>query len=272
MEIKLNLLGNSHDFLFNSFDLYKVADEYGMHDEQRSSLENKVKWKLAYITLVQAFELLLKAILKNIHEYLIYANVDNPKDTVTYNQAIKRINSYNELKIEIKEIELIQSCFKKRNDLMHHVVEMTSEEIKTKYSKLFELYKKIHINFINKDIKYQKDSHKYTDYELLLFAKDYVIYRGLEFKQNDLITFKEDLLESQKNKHFITVKGEMVERIKYGEEPQYINDEYNSFSLTYCGDCAAKLGEYHLDGCDWEVCPVCKKQLLSCDCIDDWCE
>lgn len=272
MEIKLNLFENSHDFLFNSFDLYKVADEYGMHDEQRSSLENKVKWKLAYITLVQAFELLLKAILKNIHECLIYANVDNPKDTVTYNQAIKRINSYNKLKIEIKEIELIQSCFKKRNDLMHHVVEMTSEEIKTKYSKLFELYKKIHINFLKTEIGYKKDMYKDIEKELLQFSKGYVCYRGLEFNPQALKAYKEDLLESQKNKHFITVKGEIVERIKYGEESQYINDEYNSFSLIYCGDCAAKLGEYHIDGCDWEVCPVCKKQLLTCDCIDDWCE
>jgi hypothetical protein len=272
MEIKLNILENSHDFLFNSFDLYKVADEYGTHDAERSSLENKVKWKLSYITLVQAFELLLKAVLNSIHESLIYADVDYPKDTVTYNQAIKRINNYNGLKIDVKEIELIQSCFKRRNDLMHHVVEITSEEIKTKYSKLFELYKKIHIGFLNIDIEYKSDVYKYIENELLQFAKGYVCYRGLEFSPQALKDFKEDLLEGQLNKHFITVEGEIVDRIKYGEETFIINGEEKKLTNTYCGDCAAKLGEYHLGGCDWEVCPVCKGQLLSCDCIKDWCE
>lgn len=155
---------------------------------------------------------------------------------------------------------------------MHHVVEMTSEEIKTEYSKLFELYKKIHINFLKTEIEYKKDTYKDIEKELLQFSKDYMGYRGSEFNPQAIKAYKGDLSKSQKNKHFITVKGEIVERIKYGEEPQYINDEYNSFSLIYCGDCTAKLVEYHLDGCDWEVCPVCKKQLLTCDCIDDWCE
>ncbi len=272
MEIRLSILENSHDFLFNSFDLYKVADEYGVHDEQRSSIDNKVKWKLSYIALVQAFELLLKAILINMHDSLIYSDVDNPKDTVNYNQAIKRINNYHDLNIDFKEIELIQSCFKRRNELMHHVVEITSEEIKTKYSKLFELYKKMHITFLNTDIQYKSRLHNDIEVELLRFAKDYLCFRGLEFSPQGLEAFKEDLLESQKNKHFITIKGEKVERIKYGDEPLYINDEFGSFTLNYCGDCAAQLGEYHLDGCDWEVCPVCKKQLLTCDCIESWCE
>lgn len=33
-----------------------------------------------------------------------------------------------------------------------------------------------------------------------------------------------------------------------------------------CGDCGAKEGEYHSDGCDIERCPKCNGQLLSCDC------
>jgi hypothetical protein len=34
-----------------------------------------------------------------------------------------------------------------------------------------------------------------------------------------------------------------------------------------CHDCGAAIGEYHTWGCDWEVCPFCFGQLLSCDCI-----
>lgn len=33
-----------------------------------------------------------------------------------------------------------------------------------------------------------------------------------------------------------------------------------------CHDCAAKVGHYHHAGCDWEQCPNCGGQLLSCEC------
>ena len=33
-----------------------------------------------------------------------------------------------------------------------------------------------------------------------------------------------------------------------------------------CHDCGALPGHYHHPGCDWEQCPRCHKQLLSCDC------
>lgn len=42
----------------------------------------------------------------------------------------------------------------------------------------------------------------------------------------------------------------------------------NHIDGRYCADCGVKKGEFHLDGCDWEVCPKCGYSLLSCDC--DW--
>jgi rRNA maturation endonuclease Nob1 len=33
-----------------------------------------------------------------------------------------------------------------------------------------------------------------------------------------------------------------------------------------CGDCGAAVGEYHRDGCDLEICPICGGQFLTCDC------
>jgi hypothetical protein len=34
--------------------------------------------------------------------------------------------------------------------------------------------------------------------------------------------------------------------------------------IKFCPDCLAKEGELHKIGCDWERCPICKRQLLSC--------
>ncbi len=36
-----------------------------------------------------------------------------------------------------------------------------------------------------------------------------------------------------------------------------------------CGDCAAKVGEFHHYGCDVERCPKCGEQLITCGCITD---
>lgn len=31
-----------------------------------------------------------------------------------------------------------------------------------------------------------------------------------------------------------------------------------------CWDCGVAEGQLHQEGCDWEICPICKRQLLSC--------
>lgn len=32
-----------------------------------------------------------------------------------------------------------------------------------------------------------------------------------------------------------------------------------------CHDCGCAVGEFHHVGCDWEQCPVCGEQRLSCE-------
>ena len=57
--------------------------------------------------------------------------------------------------------------------------------------------------------------------------------------------------------------GEKYARLKVGDE----GDFYELHSETIrCGDCGAKHGHYHHDGCDCEICPVCGGQRLICGC------
>lgn len=35
-----------------------------------------------------------------------------------------------------------------------------------------------------------------------------------------------------------------------------------------CHDCGCREGEIHMFGCDMEICPKCKGQLLGCGCFD----
>lgn len=38
-------------------------------------------------------------------------------------------------------------------------------------------------------------------------------------------------------------------------------------NLKNCHDCGAGVGAYHHPGCDWERCPRCGRQLITCGCL-----
>lgn len=60
----------------------------------------------------------------------------------------------------------------------------------------------------------------------------------------------------------LTTTKNVVKRIKCGDEGDLLSGSNSEF----CGDCGAKIGEYHKENCDIERCPICGCQLLSCNC------
>lgn len=225
MKLKLNLLENSYDYIGSSLDLYVEADEYGTHDEQRSNFNKKVKWKLAFVTLVQAVELLFKEILRQINDNLIFENIDvehpNESKTVSFSQSIIRINNMSDKCIPEK-IFLI-NCSKLRNQFIHYEMITTSEEIKSKYCQLFHLYIEIHRDFLKEDISQSIINKKRTVDEILNFNKNFEIFRGTEIRKDQLVIFKKEIEENQSYRFLITKDGKKINRIRYGEEKKYFS-------------------------------------------------
>lgn len=44
------------------------------------------------------------------------------------------------------------------------------------------------------------------------------------------------------------------------------NHSREEWNNRTCHDCGVQMGEYHRTGCDWEECPRCGGQYISCDC------
>jgi len=60
-----------------------------------------------------------------------------------------------------------------------------------------------------------------------------------------------------------------------GEEKKFTSIPYTGDTkLSKCPDCGIVSGGFHHPGCDNEICPNCKEQIISCWCekIDCWCE
>ena len=88
---------------------------------------------------------------------------------------------------------------------------------------------------------------------------EYVIHNGVRVVKG----WPEKIEDAQKIMT-VGIGGKEVPRVRYGEEVEDwgANDHP-------CHDCAVVKGQFHVPGCDGERCPVCKGQLISCDCVVD---
>ena len=83
-----------------------------------------------------------------------------------------------------------------------------------------------------------------------------VVYRGVSMAEG----WPEKIIAAQRIVS-IRHKGRDLPRVRYGDEKSDWGAE-----TTPCHDCGVLKGDLHVPSCDVEECPVCGRQLISCDC------
>ncbi len=125
--MNLSLIENSHTFMTEA--VRKAI----------SAREDIRQWQFAILNLVQSVELSLKELLRREHPVLIFENIDAPRNTVSLNQALARIENPKILGITIPEDEKrkIAKAVKLRNKITHFEFDLTAEYAMAKFSELF---------------------------------------------------------------------------------------------------------------------------------------
>ena len=94
MDLQLDLLENSYDFLNNALFYYNKANLDDGHEEGQADLKTKLFWKTGFILLVQSLELILKEALRRTSEVLVYENIDTPfssdSKTISFQKSVQR--------------------------------------------------------------------------------------------------------------------------------------------------------------------------------------
>lgn len=100
--------------------------------------ENNVgEWKFAIFNLVQSIELATKERLRREHSLLVFADVDNPRTTVTLEKALARLGRIPAVKLTLEDIKSIQLAGAIRNSITHHEVDVSVEQIQVVFATLF---------------------------------------------------------------------------------------------------------------------------------------
>lgn len=248
---KYSILQNAYHFLNESIK------------NVRSAKRNSDYLSFALIHLSQAIELMCKHLLVSEHTVLIYENIDKRKNTVTFLQAIERLNAILKVNISQKEIQNLRRINQIRNKIIHHEYDFNNKHFSNLYYACYEFLAYFHQNHFDEELHQNiyPTLYKVEAQIISNFNKFHLKYNGIEMHiENPL-----DIVESQKYNGILSVNGKIYKRIKLGEEKPCLE-------WAVCDDCGVEKGQYHTFGCDIETCPVCSEQLLGCGCVDDFIE
>jgi HEPN domain-containing protein len=266
--ITLNLLENSIDYFNQS-----------LHNVIEAQKANElIFWKYANLHVIQAIELILKEKLRLTSEILIYEDIDKFRETnnktVNFSSSIERLKYIlGKNFIKLDSGRLLQAM-NYRNCSLHYNFKMEFPKAYEDYCNFFGFYCDFYNRYIKRHYKkelYEKINKEYLkEYQIesINFKEKIVVYNNVLMP----IYLKIEIENQQRIEYFMDEKAVKYKRIPYGDEIKYFefnkNDEYYfTYANKPCHDCFVSRGQFHLDGCDVEICPKCKSQLLSCGCF-----
>lgn len=250
-ETKYSLIENSYLFLNESLK------------NVESAKKNNTYWTFAIIHLIQSLELFCKYLLYIENPVLICADIDNIKNehTVTFQQAINRLENLVNIHLEEKEKLKLLNAYKLRNQITHFEFNFNSAHFEDIYRTQFEFFYIFHKKHLNHEL------HDYIESSLVQVEAELIN----DFKKNTHIEYQGsymsiknpmDILKSQKW-NAVSSNGNIYKRIRCGDETR----DFWTTKIEKCHDCGVIAGQIHTSGCDTEQCPICHKQFLSCNCI-----
>ena len=209
--------------------------------------------------------------------------------TVSFSDAVKRLVKSGVYQAESESIQFLTDCAELRNEFIHFKVHIRTPEIKRKYTKLVMCYLALHQEIICNPIPHERKYERILE-RISNFNKCIVIFRGKEYSRTEVENAKKELIKAQEYCYYSNNESEKIHRIQYGLE-NGILDKKGRYSLTsnkpttnldilvrnyhimtfdsdyeYCTKCRAHKGEYHVQGCDNEICPVCNNFIVACKC------
>ncbi|MBD8498643.1 hypothetical protein [Paenibacillus arenosi] len=251
MKIKMSLLDNAYDYLHNSLYHYHLATHEDYPDDYKRF------WKFSIVSIVQSAELMFKEVLKRENEFLIYENIDKPKNTVSVSTAIHRLKNIVKVDIDDRDEIVIRRAIELRNLITHFELDLDIIELSTIYTVIFEFLHSFHFRFLGEEL-HEYIHQEYWEEEGCLieqFRSEFILYNGINVRKNYPIQIAESQLFP-----FFKIEGIEHKRVKYGKEPRFTG--FNQI----CPGCAVKQGYYHVFYCDDEICPKCGGQAITCSC------
>lgn len=130
--MKISLLQNAYSFVEEALSKAINAEK------------DPIQWKFAALNLVQAIELSLKEKLKQEHPILIFQKIDSPKNTVSLETALNRLQHIGKINFSKTDIHSIFKTAKLRNRIVHFEFDLHEKEIKLIFAKLLGFLSHFH--------------------------------------------------------------------------------------------------------------------------------
>lgn len=150
------------------------------------------RWKFAILGLVQSIELSLKELLSRQHPFLVYKDVDNPKNTVGIEQAASRLRSIADVHLTSDESAALKTAVAIRNCVVHYQVDASLADLKLVFSRLLGFLNDFHRKHLDEPLQDAVDSDlwsagaKLQEYGSELFRR--ALARMAEDKIDDDVT------------------------------------------------------------------------------------